>query len=140
MILSKKSIKSINYQKSAVIVKLNLTNKIETHNIDDINKIFIKFKKTKDFYFFDYTSLALLMVVLFSWEKNFYNSFYIVILFLCCWTFYLIRNRVYYVRIKLKNVESYKYYFSKSIKYEIIEKVKTIRGQILFSNFNMKAK
>ena len=51
MIFTKKSIKSLNFKKTEVILKLNLLGKLETHNIDDIDKIFIKIKKTKDFYF-----------------------------------------------------------------------------------------
>lgn len=61
---------------------------------------------------------------------KFYTSFYISLMLLFCWTIYLINNRVYYLRIKLKNGQSFNYYFPKSIKYIILEKVKIIRGKL----------
>jgi hypothetical protein len=102
MIFAKKSIKSLNFQKTQVIVKLNLLGKLETHNIDDIDKIFIKIKKTKDLYFIDPISLLIFALGLLACGIRFYTSFYISLMLLLCWTLYLINNRVYYLRIKLK--------------------------------------
>ena len=130
MIFTKKSIKSLNFKKTEVIVKLNLLGKLETHNIDDIDKIFIKIKKTKDFYFIDPISLLIFGLGLLACGIKFYTSFYISLMLLFCWTLYLINNRVYYLRIKLKNGQSFNYYFPKSIKYIILEKVKIIRGKL----------
>jgi hypothetical protein len=130
MIFTKKSIKSLNFQKTEVIIKLNLLGKLETHNIDDIDKIFIKIKKTKDFYFIDTISLLIFALGLLACWIRFYTSFYISLMLLLCWTLYLINNRVYYLRIKLKNGQSYNYYFTKSIKYDILEKIKIIRGKL----------
>jgi len=130
MIFAKKSIKSLNFQKTQVIVKLNLLGKLETHNIDDIDKIFIKIKKTKDLYFIDPISLLIFALGLLACVNKFYTSFYISLMLLLCWTLYLINNRFYYLRIKLKNGQSYNYYFPKSIKYDILEKIKKIRGKL----------
>ena len=130
MIFGKKSIKSLNFQKTQVIVKLNLLGKLETHNIEDIDKIFIKIKKTKDLYFIDPISLLFFGLVLLACVNKFYTSFYISLMMLLCWTLYLINNRFYYLRIKLKNGQSYNYYFPKSIKYDILEKIKKIRGKL----------
>jgi len=124
MIFTKKSIKSLNFQKTQVIVKLNLLGKLETHNIDDIEKIFIKIKKNKELYFIDPISLLIFGLGLLACVNKFYTSFYISLMLLLCWTLYLINNRFYYLRIKLKNGQSYNYYFPKAIKYNILEKLK----------------
>lgn len=94
MIFAKKSIKSLNFQKTQVIVKLNLLGKLETHNIDDIDKIFIKIKKTKDLYFIDPISLLIFALGLLACVNKFYTSFYISLMLLLCWTLYLINNRL----------------------------------------------
>ncbi len=135
MILTKQNIKSINILSSEVIVLKKILNNEETHKIEEINKIYIKAKKIENFYFLDYLSLVFTISGFIAWEYEFYNIFNLAMLLLFFWTIYLINNRAYYVRIKFKNEVYYNYYFSKSLKYDIIEKVRIIRGIIVASNF-----
>ena len=139
MIRSKNSIKTIKFNESEVRIVLNFSKKLEIYKLEDINSVFIKIKRIKDFYFVDLLSLIIIIFCFIAWENNSLYSFYFGLLLLVFWTLYLINNRVYFVRIKLKNGNYYNYYFSKSVRYDILEKVKIIRGKIVLTNFNIDA-
>ena len=139
MIRSKNSIKTIKFNESEVRIVLNFSKKLEIYKLEDINSVFIKIKRIKDFYFVDLLSLIIIIFCFIAWENNSLYSFYFGLLLLVFWTLYLINNRVYFVRIKLKNGNYHNYYFSKSVRYDILEKVKIIRGKIVLTNFNLDA-
>ena len=53
MILSKNNIKTIKFNESEVRIVLNFSKKLEVYKLEDINSVFIKIKRIKDFYFVD---------------------------------------------------------------------------------------
>ena len=116
MIRSKNNIKTIKFNESEVRIVLNFSKKLEIYKLEDINSVFIKIKRIKDFYFVDLLSLIIIIFCFIARENNSLYSFYFSLLLLVFWTLYLINNRVYFVRIKLKNGNYYNYYFSKSVR------------------------
>lgn len=140
MILITKSIKSIKYQDMELFIKLNNYKKQETFRVEEINNICIGIKKIEDFYFVDGISLIISFISLIAWANSFYYSFYFTLFLLLCWTINLLTSRVYFVRIKLTNNEVFKYYFSKSMRYDIFEKVKMTRGHLISSQFILNTK
>jgi hypothetical protein len=139
MIRSKNNIKTIKFNESEVRIVLNFSKKLEIYKLEDINSVFIKIKRIKDFYFVDLLSLIIIIFCFIARENNSLYSFYFSLFLLVFWTLYFINNRVYFFRIKLKNGNYYNYYFSKSVRYDILEKVKMIRGKIVLTNFNIDA-
>ena len=132
MELFKNSLKSISINDSKLIIEKKFTNKTDIFELSYINKIYIKRKSIRSFYFFDYISFVLLLLGLVTFTYFSMYLFFILMLLLVFWTMYLIFFKSFYMHVKLKNGLKNNYYFSNEIKYEVLENVKIVRGYKYF--------
>ena len=61
----------------------------------------------------------------------FNQSIFIGIVLVVFWKVYLIINEKYFIYIKLKNGNSFRFFFTNNKKNSVIENVKSIRGKII---------
>ena len=115
-----------------MIIEKKFTNKTDIFELSYINKIYIKRKSIRSFYFFDYISFVLLLLGLVTFTYFSMYLFFILMLLLVFWTMYLIFFKSFYMHVRLKNGLTNNYYFSNEIKYEVLENVKIVRGYKYF--------
>jgi hypothetical protein len=132
MELFKNSLKSISINDSKMIIEKKFTNKTDIFELSYINKIYIKRKSIRSFYFFDYISFVLLLLGLVTFTYFSMYLFFILMILLVFWTMYLIFFKSFYMHVRLKNGLTNNYYFSNEIKYEVLENVKIVRGYKYF--------
>jgi hypothetical protein len=136
MELLKNSLKSISIHESKLIIEKKFTRKTDIFELTSISKIFIKRKRIRSFYFFDIISVVVLLLSIVTFNYvSIYSFFFLLVLFVF-WTMHLIYFKSFYMHVKLNNGPSINYYFSNENKYEILEKVKLVRGNITSFKFN----
>lgn len=137
MILFKNSLKSISVSESELIIIRKFGRQIDRFELSKVSKIYIKRKKISSFYFFDiFSFLGLILCVLTVHFKLSY-LFFIAALFLSFRTIYLINTRSFFIHIRLKEEIFEDYYFSNDVKYQVLEKVKIVRGKLISLNFKL---
>ena len=131
----KNSLKSISLNDSKLIIEKKYGGKTEVFELTSINNIYIKRKKIKSFYFFDSISFLLLFssIIALNYVSNYLFVFLVVTWVF--WTSHLLSSRSYYMYVKLNKVQSKNYFFSNEIKYDVLEKVKIVRGKLTSLNF-----
>ena len=136
MELFKNSLKSISIYESKLIIEKKFTSKTDIFELSSISKIYIKRKRIRSFYFFDFISFLflLLSIVTFNYV-SIYSFFFLLVLFVF-WTMHLIYFKSFYMHVKLNNGLSNNYFFSNEIKYDVLENVKIVRSNLTSFNFN----
>ena len=126
-------IKSILPKDSELLFFSNFGGKVIVLNYKDINKAFIKSNNNIIFYLLIFAVIISLFLVSLLFLPI--RICFCVLIFLLCIGWYFIKYNSYYIIIRLDNELEYKLYFSRNKKYEMIEKVKIIRGKIQESSF-----
>ena len=137
MNLYKKSLKSISINDSKIIIQKKFARKTDIFELSSISNIYIKRKIISSFYFFDSVSFALVLLTIVTFNQVLNYSFFVLLLLLFFWSTHLIFTKSYYIHMKFKNDLTKNYFFSHQIKYEVLEKVKIVRGKL--TSFNFKA-
>jgi c-di-AMP phosphodiesterase-like protein len=136
MELFKNSLKSISIHESKLIIEKKFTRKTDIFELTSISKIFIKRKRIRSFYFFDIISFVVLLLSIVTFNYvSIYSFFFLLVLFVF-WTMHLIYFKSFYMHVKLNNGHSINYYFSNENKYEVLENVKIVRGNLISFNFS----
>ena len=136
MELLKNSLKSISIHESKLIIEKKFTRKTDIFELTSISKIFIKRKRIRSFYFFDIISVVVLLLSIVTFNYvSIYSFFFLLVLFVF-WTMHLIYFKSFYMHVKLNNGHSINYYFSNENKYEVLENVKIVRGNLISFNFS----
>ena len=136
MELLKNSLKSISIHESKLIIEKKFTRKTDIFELTSISKIYIKRKRIRSFYFFDIISFVVLLLSIVTFNYvSIYSFFFLLVLFVF-WTMHLIYFKSFYMHVKLNNGHSINYYFSNENKYEVLENVKLVRGNITSFKFN----
>ena len=136
MELFKNSLKSISIHESKLIIEKKFTRKTDIFELTSISKIFIKRKRIRSFYFFDIISVVVLLLSIVTFNYvSIYSFFFLLVLFVF-WTMHLIYFKSFYMHVKLNNGHSINYYFSNENKYEVLENVKIVRGNLISFNFS----
>ena len=136
MELFKNSLKSISIHESKLIIEKKFTRKTDIFELTSISKIFIKRKRIRSFYFFDIISVVVLLLSIVTFNYvSIYSFFFLLVLFVF-WTMHLIYFKSFYMHVKLNNGHSINYYFSNENKYEVLENVKIVRGNLTSFNFS----
>jgi hypothetical protein len=136
MKLFKNSLKSIAINDSKLIIENKFTSKTDVFELSSISKIYIKRKRIRSFYFFDFISFVLLLLSIVTFNfVSIYSFLFMMVLFVF-WTMHLIFFKSYYMSVKLNNGLSNNYFFSNEIKYEVLENVKIVRSNITSFNFS----
>jgi hypothetical protein len=136
MELFKNSLKSISIHESKLIIEKKFTSKTDIFELSSINKIYIKRKRIRSFYFFDIISFVVLLLSIVTFNYvSIYSFFFLLVLFVF-WTMHLINFKSFYMHVKLNNGLSINYYFSNENKYDVLENVKIVRSNLTSFNFN----
>jgi hypothetical protein len=136
MELFKNSLKSISINESKLIIEKKFASKTDIFELSSINKIYIKRKRIRSFYFFDFISFAVLLLSIVTFNYvSIYSFFFLLVLFVF-WTMHLIYFKSFYMHVKLNNGLSINYYFSNENKYDVLENVKIVRSNLTSFNFN----
>ena len=126
-------IKSILPKDDELLFFSNFGGKVIVLNYKDINKAFIKSNNKIIFYLLIFAVIISLFLVSLLFLPI--RICFCVLIFLLCFGWYFIKYNSYYIIIRLDNELEYKLYFSRNKKYEMIEKVKIIRGKLQESSF-----
>jgi hypothetical protein len=136
MKLFKNSLKSIAINDSKLIIEKKFTSKTDVFELSSISKIYIKRKRIRSFYFFDFISFVLLLLSIVTFNfVSIYSFLFMMVLFVF-WAMHLIFFKSYYMSVKLNNGLSNNYFFPNEIKYEVLENVKRVRGNLTSLNFS----
>ena len=136
MELFKNSLKSISISESKLIIEKKFTSKTDIFELSSISKIYIKRKRIRSFYFFDFISFVVLLLSIVTFNYvSIYSFFFLLVLFVF-WTMHLIYFKSFYMHVKLNNGLSNNYFFSNEIKYDVLENVKIVRSNLTSFNFN----
>lgn len=136
MELFKNSLKSISINESKLIIEKKFTSKTDIFELSSISKIYIKRKRIRSFYFFDFISFVVLLLSIVTFNYvSIYSFFFLLVLFVF-WTMHLIYFKSFYMHVKLNNGLSNNYFFSNEIKYDVLENVKIVRSNLTSFNFN----
>ena len=130
MELFKNSLKSISISESKLIIEKKFTSKTDIFELSSISKIYIKRKRIRSFYFFDFISFVVLLLSIVTFNYvSIYSFFFLLVLFVF-WTMHLIYFKSFYMHVKLNNGLSNNYFFSNEIKYDVLENVKIVRSNL----------
>ena len=129
----KNNIKSITVTDSNFSILLKYKNKIFDFSLDDFTDVFIGFNKI-NFLIFDFITIIIMAISVTLLNSSVYLFFIGTVIMILRWA-YLFNNRKYFISLSLKNGQSHIFYFSNSMKYNLLEKVKIIRGNINTINF-----
>jgi hypothetical protein len=133
----KNSLKSISTNDSKLIIEMKFINKTDVFELTSISNIYLKRKRIRSFYFFDLISFIIILLSLITFNYvSIYSFFFLLVLFVF-WTMHLIYYKSFYMHVKLNNGLSNNYFFSNEIKYEVLENVKIVRGNL--NSFNFKS-
>jgi hypothetical protein len=136
MELFKNSLKSISINESKLIIEKKFASKTDIFELSSISKIYIKRKRIRSFYFFDFISFVVLLLSIVTFNYvSIYSFFFLLVLFVF-WTMHLIYFKSFYMHVKLNNGLSNNYFFSNEIKYDVLENVKIVRNNLPSFNFN----
>ena len=101
-----------------------------------MKNVYIDFNTINSFYFFDFISLLIIGIAV---AVNFWFSlvgvFFIGLVGIIFRGVYLTLNKKYFIKLKLKNGNSFNFHFSNYERTSVLEQVKLIRGKIIDINF-----
>ncbi len=130
MELFKNSLKSISIYESKLIIEKKFTSKTDIFELSSISKIYIKRKRIRSFYFFDFISFVVLLLSIVTFNYVSIYSFFFLLALFVFWTMHLIYFKSFYMHVKLNNGVSNNYFFSNEIKYDVLENVKIVRSNL----------
>ena len=121
-----KNIKSITTKDNTVYFELNLNKNISFES-NQIKKLYIKKQPVNVFYFIG-IGIALLILLFFYLNLSVKMSFIAIVIY--CILYLFIKKMQYSLLLIGNDDEKHVFYFNKNLKFEVIEQIKIIRGNI----------